>query len=67
MDNVTVLPGDTIGYNFIPPQYLPADCDEYYLRNKQTDKPDDTWRQLTAHEVEVLVKNGNSSDNWKNL
>ena len=67
MDNITVLPGDTIGYNFIPPEYLPKDRDEYYLRNEQSDKPDDTWRQLTAHEVEALVKNGNSSDNWKNL
>ena len=67
MDNITVLPGDTIGYNFIPPEYLPKDRDEYYLRNEQSSKPDDTWRQLTAHEVEALVKNGNSSDNWKNL
>ncbi|MHC4881984.1 MAG: DUF4954 family protein [Planctomycetota bacterium] len=67
MDNVTVLPGDTIGYNFIPPPYLPKDGDEYYLRNEQVGKPGDTWRQLTAHEVEVLVKNGNSSDNWENL
>ncbi|MHC5137417.1 MAG: DUF4954 family protein, partial [Planctomycetota bacterium] len=67
MDNITVLPGDTIGYNFIPHEYLPKDRDEHYLRNEQSDKPDDTWRQLTAHEVEALVKNGNSSDNWKNL
>ena len=67
MENVTILPENTIGYNFIPPQHLPKDCDEYYLRNQQTDKPDDTWRQLTAHEVEVLVKNGNSADNWEKL
>jgi len=67
MDNVTILPGDAIGYNFIRPEYFPKDQDEYYLRNQQVGKPKDTWRPLTAHEVEALVKNGNRSDNWKNL
>ena len=67
MDNVTVLPGDAIGYNFIPLEYLPKDQDEYYLRNQQAGQPEDAWRPLTAHEVEALVKNGNASDNWENL
>ena len=53
MDNVTVLPGDTIGYNFIPPEYISEGRDEYYLRNQQTGKPENTWRPLTDYEVEI--------------
>ena len=67
MDNVPILPGESIGYNFIPPEYLPAGQDEYSLRNQQLGKPENTWRHLQAKEVELLVKNGNTSDKWENI
>lgn len=55
-------PLNTIGYGFVAPQYLPHGQDEYYLRNKQNDGT--RYRNLTAYEIEVLVRNNNSSDNW---
>ncbi|RKY10227.1 MAG: DUF4954 domain-containing protein [Planctomycetota bacterium] len=67
MGNVSILPGESIGYNFIPPEYLPAGDDEYSLRNQQLGKPENTWRHLQAREVELLVKNGNTSDKWENI
>ena len=35
MNNITKLPLDSLGYNFIKKQYLPKGKDEYYLRNLQ--------------------------------
>ena len=67
MDNVKILPQDSIGYNFIPAEYLPKGQDEYYLRNNQLAGSANKWRHLLAHEVELLIKNGNTSDNWDNV
>ncbi|MBL7215648.1 MAG: DUF4954 family protein [Phycisphaerae bacterium] len=67
MDNVLILPEESIGYHFIPAEYIPKDQDEYYLRNLQIGTSKDAWRHLRAHEVELLVKNGNTSDNWDNI
>src|SRR5512138_1242426 len=67
MDHVTIHPPRSIGRDFIPPEYLPPDKDEYYLRNTQTPHPPQTWRHLRADELERLVKNGNTSDNWDEI
>ncbi len=67
MDNVLILPEGSIGHNFIPAERIPDGEDEYYLRNSQLAKPVDEWRHLGAHEVELLVKNGNASDNWDDI
>ena len=67
MDSVTVRPVDTIGRNFIPPEYLPPGMDEFYLRNAQLSKPLDRWRHLRSAEVELLVKNGNLADDWDQI
>jgi hypothetical protein len=64
MDHVSVQPSGSIGRNFIPPEYLPSGKDEYYLRNSQLTRSPDQWRNLQTEEVERLVKNGNTSDNW---
>jgi len=64
MDSVRVIPADSIGRNFVPPEYLPQGKDEYYLRNAQLSKPTDSWRHLRSQEVELLVKNGNRADSW---
>ncbi len=66
MNDITRKPLQSLGYNFIPDQYLPSGKDEYYLRNKQN-PPDNRYRQLTAHEIEVLVRNRNTTDNWNNI
>jgi hypothetical protein len=66
MNDITRRPIQSLGYNFIPEQYLPSGRDEYYLRNKQN-PPDNRYRQLTAHEIEILVRNRNASDNWNNI
>ncbi len=55
-----------IGYDFIPAQYLPEDRDEYHLRDLQN-RSGISYRYLTAYEIEVLVRNNNSSDNWNNI
>lgn len=56
----------SLGYNFIDPAYLPEGKDEYHLRNMQN-RSGIAYRQLSAYEIEVLVRNGNTSDNWNNL
>jgi hypothetical protein len=57
---------DKLGYNFIKPEYLPKGKDEYYLRNMQN-RSGIAYRQLTAYEIEVLVRNGNTSDDWNKI
>lgn len=56
----------SIGYNFIKQDYLPNGNDEYYLRNQQN-KSGINYRHLTAYEIEVLVRNNNTSDDWNKL
>ena len=67
MAHVNIRPADSIGKNFIPPEFLPEGRDEYYLRDEQFDKKDIQWRHLRAHDVEQLVKNGNIADNWDDI
>ncbi len=64
MSEVKVLPPERIGHNFIPPEYLSPGEDEFYLRNQQSSRSDGAWRQLHAGEIEALVKNGNTCDDW---
>lgn len=56
----------SLGYNFIDPQYIPEGSDEYFLRNMQNRSGID-YRNLTAFEIEVLVRNGNTCDDWNNF
>lgn len=67
MTDLKVLPTRSLGYGFIPPEYLPANQDEYFFRNQQVGKPADHWRNLRAHELEELVRNGNTSKNWDDV
>ncbi len=67
MDRVSVVALENIGKNFIPFEYLPQDKDEYYQRNKQTITPESGWRHLQSDEIEKLVKNDNTADNWDEL
>jgi hypothetical protein len=67
MDHVSIQPSGSIGRNFIPSEFLPPGKDEYYLRNEQNKRAPGQWRQLRAEELEQLVKNGNTSNNWDEL
>jgi hypothetical protein len=67
MEHVSIQPSGSIGRHFIPAEYLPAGQDEYYLRNSQISQPAPQWRHLRADELERLVMNSNTSDNWDEI
>jgi len=66
MNQINKSPIDSLGYHFIEAKYLPKGKDEYYLRNQQN-KNGIHYRNLTAHEIETLVRNRNTSDNWNKI
>ena len=63
MNIITKHPINNLGYNFIDPAYLPKGEDEYYLRDKQNHIGID-YRKLSGSEIEILIRNGNTSDDW---
>jgi NDP-sugar pyrophosphorylase family protein len=66
MNNVKKVPLDAIGYHFMEPRFIPPGKDEYHLRNLQN-RSGTPYRQLTAYEIEVLVRNRNTSDDWNKI
>lgn len=66
MQNIRRIAINKLGYNFIKPEFLPEGKDEYYLRNMQN-RSGIAYRHLTAYEIEVLVRNGNTSDDWNKI
>ena len=66
MNTVKKRPLHAIGYNFIPAEHLPQGKDEYHLRNLQN-RNGIKYRNLSAYEIEVLVRNRNTSDDWNKL
>jgi hypothetical protein len=66
MNIINKFPVEQLGYDFIESPYLPKGKDEYHLRNSQFNSQH-SFRQLTALEIEVLVKNRNTSDNWSKI
>jgi hypothetical protein len=56
----------SLGYGFIENRYLTEGKDEYFHRNRQNNSGI-KYRQLTAYEIEVLVRNRNQSDDWNKL
>jgi len=67
MREIKILPEKDFGRNFIPAKYLPDGRDEYYLRNEQSLKPAGHWRHLRAEEIEALVKNAVTCDDWDSI
>jgi hypothetical protein len=53
----------SLGYGFIPAAFIPKGKNEYHLRNIQN-RSGIKYRKLKTNETEVLIRNGNSSDNW---
>jgi Domain of unknown function (DUF4954) len=66
MNIIHKSPVHSLGYNFIAKGFLPKGKDEYYLRNQQN-KNGISYRKLTAYEIEVLVRNRNTSDDWNKI
>src|ERR1700733_8104209 len=66
MNEIKKSPINSLGYQFIDSRYLPEGKDEYYLRNLQN-RSGIGYRQLTAYELEVLVRNRNTSANWNDV
>jgi len=63
MGNFRVIPIEQLGREFIPSEHLPPGKDEHYLRDQQAPR-EIAWRHLQAHEIETLVKNGNTCLDW---
>lgn len=55
-----------LGYGFVSPEYLNDGENEYYLRNMQN-RNGVVHRKLNAYEIEVLVRNRNTSDDWNKI
>ena len=66
MNQIQKRPIQTIGYGFIADAYLPKGKDEYHLRDRQNGKTS-AHRQLKAFEIEALVRNNNTSDDWNRI
>ena len=66
MDHVARIPLERMGFDFIAPEHIPAGEDEYYLRERQQFNRRQ-YRKLRAMEIEVLVKNENTCDDWGNI
>jgi hypothetical protein len=66
MNIINKHPVDNLGYNFIDKRYIPEGQDEYYLRYLQQPAAAN-YRKLNAAEIEVLVRNNNTSDNWNHI
>jgi len=66
VNDILKMPLSSMGSGFIPKQFIPADKDEYHLRDMQERSGID-YRHLTAFEIEVLVRNRNTSDDWNQI
>lgn len=64
---VTILRGKEKGIRFIDGVFVPEGKDEFYLRNRQVRQPESGWRNLHADEIERLVKNNNTAENWDKI
>jgi carbonic anhydrase/acetyltransferase-like protein (isoleucine patch superfamily) len=66
MNIITKKAISSLGYGFIPKEFIPKGKNEYYLRNIQH-RSGIRYRKLTAVEIQLLEKNDNSSDDWNKV
>jgi len=66
MNIIKKHPVNNLGYNFIDAKYIPKGKDEYYLRNEEMQAGME-YRKLKTSEIEALVRNQNSSDDWNKI
>ncbi len=66
MNTIIKHPVNNLGYGFINEKYIPKGKDEYHLRNIQN-KNGVIYRNLSSSEKEILIRNGNNSDDWDKI
>jgi Domain of unknown function (DUF4954) len=66
MNIIQKHPVNNLGYNFVDKKYIPKGKDEYHLRNLQN-RNGIEYRKLTAQEIEALIHNRNTSDDWNKI
>ncbi len=66
MNIITKRAISSLGYGFIPKEFIPKGKNEYYLRNIQH-RSGIRYRKLTPVEIQLLEKNDNSSDDWNKV
>ncbi len=66
MNIIQKHPVNNLGYNFVDKKYIPKGKDEYYLRYTQNKNGID-YRKLSAQEIEALIHNRNTSDDWNKI
>ncbi len=66
MNIIKKHPVNNLGYNFVDEKYIPKGKDEYHLRNKHNKNGID-YRKLTAQDIETLIRNRNTSDDWDKI
>ncbi len=66
MNIIKTHPVEELGYNFIDAKYIPTGMDEYYLRN-QENKSGIQYRPLSTAQIDTLVHNRNTSDDWNKI
>ena len=66
MNIIQKHPVNNLGYSFVDKKYIPKGKDEYYLRNTQNQNGI-KYRKLTAQEIEALIRNRNTSDDWNKI
>lgn len=72
MNNITKKPIQRLGYDFLDKKYIPRGKDEYYLRDQQNamlhgQRGEREYRHLSAKEIETLVQNNNTSEDWNKI
>ena len=65
-NNITKSTITSLGYGFIKEEYIPKGKNEYYLRNLQN-RSGIEYRNLTAYEIEALVRNRNTCGDWNKI
>ncbi len=66
MNIINKHPLKEMGYGFIEPQYLPKGKDEYHLRFAVSGG-NEKYNKLTPEQINTLIYNQNTSDNWNNI
>jgi len=66
MNDIKKKPLKELGHHFVEATYLVEGEDEYALRNKQWGK-NSAHRKLNASEIEALVRNDNTADDWNTI
>lgn len=66
MNIINKQPVSSLGFGFIEKPFLPKGKDEFYLRDRQH-RSRHSYRKLNAKEIQILLKNDNSADDWNHI